>query len=111
MIIAEVESKIGVKAATTIKNGEFEIKRGYCCDLMSEVIGKAESDSIWVTVHTNMNVLAVASMIEIKAVIIAEGHEAGEEFLKKAEDEEIAVFYAKENSYIVSGKLYEAGIR
>ena len=111
MKMCEIELKIGVKPVYEIKNGEIEINKGYCCDLMSVVMGKAEADSVRVTVHTKMNVLAVAAMLEIKAVIIAEGHKVEEEFIKRAEDEEIALFYAEENSFQISGKLYESGIR
>lgn len=111
MKISEISSNIGVEEVYKYENQEFDIKKGYCCDLMSEVMGKAEADSIWITVHTNMNVLAVASMLELKAVIIAEGHKVDENFIKRAEEEKIALFYSDENSFILSGKLYENGIR
>jgi hypothetical protein len=111
MKISEIAAKIGVEEVCQIENEEFDIKKGYCCDLISEVMGRAEADSIWITVHTNMNVLAVASMLELKAVIISEGHKVDENFIKKAKEEQIALFYSDENSFILSGKLYGIGIR
>lgn len=111
MKISEIAEKIGVEAVYEPKDGDIDIKKGYCCDLMSEVMGRAEADSIWVTVHTNMNVLAVASMLDLKGVIISEGHKVDESFINRAKEEGIALFYSEENSFLISGKLYESGIR
>lgn len=110
MKLREMERKIGI-IPVYIHDTEFEITRGYSCDLLSEVIGRAESGSIWVTVHNNMNVMGVAVMIDIKAIVISEGHEVSDEMLKKAKEESISVFRTDENSFTIAGKLYEQGIR
>lgn len=95
----------------TSENMDLDIKKGYVCDLLSEVMGKAESESIWITVHTNMNVIAVAAMLDIKAVIITEGHTPNEKFIEKALEEKIAIFTTESNSFEITGKLYELGVR
>ncbi len=88
-----------------------EIESGYCCDLLSEVMGKAKENSIWITVHSNLNVIAVAAMLEIAVVVIAEGHSVNDEFLKKAEMKGISVLETNENSFELTGQLYNLGIR
>ncbi len=110
MKLYEIAEKFSLKTVC-IGNENIDIVKGYCCDLLSEVMGKAESGSIWITVHTNMNVMGVASMLDIKAIVIAEGHEVDEKFREKAVEEGIAVFETSENSFIISGKLYAEGIR
>ncbi len=93
------------------KNMEENIEYGYVCDLLSEVMGRAKANSLWITVHTNMNVVAVASMLDIKAIVVSEGRDPNETFLEKAKEEGIAVLKTKMNSFIITGKLYEVGIR
>lgn len=110
MRLGDISSKCGLEAVY-IADENFEITKGYTCDLMSEVIGKAETGAIWVTVHNNMNVLGVAVMIDIKAVVIAEGHEITEQFLDKAREEGISLFKTNENGFNITGKLYSLGIR
>ena len=40
---------------------EREIEGGYCGDLLSWVMGRADSGSAWVTIMSNINIVAVAS--------------------------------------------------
>ena len=37
-----------------------EIKGGYCGDLLSWVMGRAEASNVWLTIMTNMNIAAAA---------------------------------------------------
>lgn len=94
-----------------LEDENAEVETGYSCDLLSEVIGRAKADSIWITVHTNLNVLAVATMIDIPAVVISEGHNVDDDFVSRAKKEGISVFRTDEDSYTVAGKLYEIGVK
>ena len=44
----------------------------FCCDLLSIAMGQAPSGSAWVTVMSNLNTLAVASLADVACVILAE---------------------------------------
>ena len=52
MNLSEIVSKLNLEILVE-KNMDHNIEIGYVCDLLSEVMGKAKSDSIWITVHTN----------------------------------------------------------
>ena len=45
---------------------------GYVGDLLSWVMGRAREGDAWVTIMTNANVLAVASLADTACVIVAE---------------------------------------
>ncbi len=77
----------------------------YCSDLLSWVMGHAQPDNIWVTIMTNKNVLAVASLVDISCVIICEDAELDEEFLQTARDKEINVIRCKADNYSVCASL------
>lgn len=54
-------------------DADRKIDCGYAGDLLSFVIGKAPSDSVWFTVMNNVNVCAVATLADVSAVVLCEG--------------------------------------
>ena len=64
----------------------------YCCDLLSLVMGKAPAGCAWVTVMGNVNAVAVASLAEIGAVIIAGGAAVDPVAVKKAQENGVNLF-------------------
>ncbi len=45
----------------------------YAGDLLSRAMSHVEAGNLWLTIMNNMNVIAVASLSEASAVILAEG--------------------------------------
>ena len=56
----------------------------YTGDLLSWVMGRAEAGCVWVTIMTNLNVIAVASLVGTAATVIAEGCELPPEMIEVA---------------------------
>ena len=54
-------------------DGEREIKGVYIGDLLSWVMGRAKADDAWITIMSNINIVAVASLADTACVILAEG--------------------------------------
>jgi len=46
---------------------------GYVGDLLSWVMGRAKKDCVWITIMTNINTVAVASLADVGAVVLSEG--------------------------------------
>ena len=67
-----------------IADGEREISSCYIGDLLSWVMGRAKADSVWITIMSNLNVLAVATLADVSAVIFAEGVMPDAEFIELA---------------------------
>ena len=65
-------------------DGERMINCGYAGDLLSWVMGRAPADCAWVTVMSNVNVVAVASLADVGCVILAENAELDEAALEKS---------------------------
>ncbi len=73
-------------------NLALDIKNSvYCCDLLSYAMVRAPEDGLWVTVMGNRNVVAVASLTETAAVIIADGSVPDEEALAAAKEHGITL--------------------
>ncbi|MDK2886310.1 MAG: hypothetical protein PWP54_868 [Thermosipho sp. (in: thermotogales)] len=90
---------------------DCEILYAYTGDLLSMVMKNAKPESIWITVQSHVNIIAVASMVGIKAIILCEGVNLPEDTLNKAKEEGICILRSKENAFLVSGRLYELGLR
>jgi len=109
MKLKEVMDELGLEYVC----GELdkEVVHGYTCDLLSEVMGNAKPDTLWVTVQSHMNIIAVATITGIRGIILCNGHDYDEQTIKKAKEEGITLFKTQENSFVVSGKLYALGLR
>ena len=82
--------KIGLRHVCGSLNKE--ICGCYAGDLLSWVMSHAQYGDIWVTIMSNINVVAVASLTECACVIMAEGVAPDSDVLKVAEEKDITIF-------------------
>ena len=83
MDIITLQEKLGLKALN-IADPTREVRGGYCGDLLSWVMGRAESGCVWATIMTNINVVAVASLADVAACVICENCEITDEIIDTA---------------------------
>jgi serine kinase of HPr protein (carbohydrate metabolism regulator) len=88
-----------------------EVKGMYTCDLLSHAMAKAKEDNVFITVHNNLNSLAVASLLDLGCVIIPDNIRVDEEFIQRADREDVAVLLTKLNAVQIILKLDELGLR
>ncbi len=91
--------------ALNIAEGEREIDGVYAGDLLSWVMGRAKQSNAFVTIMSNINVLAVASLIDLSCVILAESVEPDPSFLEAAKEKEINVLSSSLTTYELCAKL------
>jgi predicted transcriptional regulator len=60
-------------SVVAMPDGGREIKGVYIGDLLSWVMGRAKADDAWITIMSNINIVAVASLADTACVILAEG--------------------------------------
>ncbi len=80
-------------------DGKKEVKAIFCCDMLSIAMSKAPASGCWITVVSNMNTLAVATLTDVSCVVIAGGVAVGEDMKAKAETEGIALFTCEEPAF------------
>ena len=83
-------TSLGFKALC-LPDENREIKGAYVGDLLSWVMGRAKAYDAWITIMSNVNVLAVASLADVACVILAEGVTLDEECLQTAKQKNINV--------------------
>ena len=79
----------------------------YAGDLLSRAMSRIESGDLWITIMSNTNVIAVASLTEASMVILAEGVELIPEAANTAREQNIGVYSSQETVYELCKKLGE----
>jgi len=88
-----------------ISDGEREVSGVYIGDLLSWVMGRADSGNVWITIMSNINIIAVASLADVSCIVIAEGVVLEEDVINTANAKGINILSAKESIYEIALKL------
>ena len=89
MKVSDIIKKLNLKVIAGEEGLKNEVTGGYTSDLLSDVMGNADEGQVWITLQTHRNVMAVASLKEVAAVIIVKGLEAEESTISQSNDEGI----------------------
>jgi predicted transcriptional regulator len=92
-------------------NADAQVCGCYAGDLLSDVLASAKPDVLWITIQVHRNVVSVASMKDISAVLITRGRKLDPQTLAEAEEAGVTVLSTSLSSYEAAGKLWEAGLR
>ncbi len=92
--------------ALHLEEGEREIDGVYIGDLLSWVMGRAQSGNAWITIMSNLNVLAVASLADVSCLVLAEGVTLEEEILLAAKEKGINVLSSSLPAFETAQKLF-----
>ena len=90
MRLSEVIKVLNLKVEN-IANPDAIISSAYASDLLSDVMGKAKSGQIWITMQTHKNVAAIASLKDIPAVVIINNGKPEKDMIIHAKNENVAV--------------------
>ena len=88
----------------SLPSPDKEIEGVYIGDLLSWVMGNASAGNLWITIMSNINIVAVASLVDVSCIILSEDVTPDEDALRTA---------IAKGVNIVSTKLsaYEAAIK
>ena len=106
MTVSELSSVCGFKAIC-LADGERTVEGAYVGDLLSWVMGRASCDNAWITIMSNVNVIAVASLSDVSCVILAEGVNPDDEILHLAEEKGINLLSSSLPTFETAVKISE----
>lgn len=104
MKVSDLPDKLGF-TALLMCSPDREISGGYAGDLLSWVMGRAQSGDAWVTIMNNINVIAVAQLTDVACIIFAEGVLPDENMLNAARLHDINLIASDLNSFSICSKL------
>jgi hypothetical protein len=100
-----------IQASPLTDMADADVTGCYISDLLSDVLANAKPGVLWVTIHTHRNVVSVASMKDIVAVVFSCGRKPEAAIMAEAVEEGILLLNTPLTTYEVAGKLWEAGLR
>jgi predicted transcriptional regulator len=110
MTLREAAEKMGMKPVSGLSRLSREFTRGYVSDLLSDVMANAKAGDVWVTLQVHQNIVAVAALKELAAIILIGGRQPERQTLAKAEAENIPILLSELPAFEVAGRLYQMGI-
>jgi hypothetical protein len=112
MTLQDIIDSLELKVLTEPKDfSSLDVSSGYTSDLLSCVMAGAKQKGVWVTLQAHINIVAVAALLDLSAVIITEDAQADEAVVEKANQQEIILLSTPQPTFVIVGKLWEMGMR
>jgi hypothetical protein len=84
---------------------------GYSSDLLSCVMAGAKKGQLWITLQAHLNIVAVAALNEVAAVIVTENAMPDAASIARANEQGVILLSTPQTTFVVNGRLWELGIR
>jgi len=92
-------SKLDFLSPLTLPLPEREIHGIYIGDLLSWVMGRASADCAWITIMSNINIIAVATLADVSCIILSEGVTLDDEIISTANEKGVNILSSSLPSY------------
>ncbi len=111
MNLAQIIQDLDLKVLTETKDfSSMNVKSGYCSDLLSCVMTGAEPEGIWITLMAHGNIVAVAALLDLTAIIITENAQPDQATIDTANEKGVTMLSTPQPSFHIVGKLCEMGL-
>jgi predicted transcriptional regulator len=107
MTVKELSDVLHAKILAGTDGTDREVTGCYTGDLLSWVMSRAKSGDAWLTVMGNVNAIAVASLTDAACIVLTDNAPLDEDARAKADEQQIAVLSAEQNSYESGAVLAE----
>lgn len=106
MNLRDVVAELGLAVLTGEAGLDREATGGYCSDLLSDVMAHARPGDVWITLQTHPNVVAVASLTNVAAVVASGGQRPEAASLARAANEGVVILASDQPSFELAGRLH-----
>lgn len=112
MNLAEIAHTLKLELLTTpIDLASVEPTGGYASDMLSCVMSGAPRQGIWITLQAHNNIVAVAALLDLSAVIITENAIPEPATISRANEKGVTLFLTDLQTYEVAGRLWALGLK
>jgi methylase of polypeptide subunit release factors len=71
----------------------------------------AKKGNIWITLQAHLNIVAIAALNEVAAIIITEDAQPDAVSIAKANEQGVILLSTPQPTYEINGKLWQLGIQ
>ena len=107
MTVQELADKLTLTVAA-LPEGDREITGVYIGDLLSWVMGRAGEGDAWITIMSNRNIVAVATLADTACIILAEGVVPDEGVAELAAEKGVNILQSPKSAYEIALTLRDA---
>ena len=109
MTVTELKDTLSL-TPVTLPEGDREVQGVYIGDLLSWVMGRAQADNVWLTIMSNLNIVAVATLADVSCIVLCEGVTLEESVRNTAEAKGVNILTTEAPAYETAKKLAELGL-
>jgi len=106
MTVNDLIKTLQLKVYSGNQGLENSINGGYTSDLLSDVMGHADQGNIWITLQTHKNIIAIASLKDLAAIIVVKGFKPENDAIEKSNQEGIPILGTALSTFEMSAKVY-----
>ena len=110
MKLSEVKEILNANVIVGEEKLDIEVKTAFGADLMSDVLAFAKAGSLLLTGLTNTQVIRIAHVLDIAAIILVRGKKPPAEAVSLAKDLQIPILTTQYILFETAGRLYAKGI-
>ena len=110
MNVKEFVDRVNLHVAAGQNALDRQIAGGYCGDLLSDVMANATTGCIWFTVQTHQNIINVALLHEMAAIVLTGGKSPDQETIDRANEEGVPLLMSPRSAFDLAGQAFSAGL-
>ena len=109
MTVTDLQNALSL-TPVALPEGDREVEGVYIGDLLSWVMGRAQADNVWLTIMSNLNIVAVATLSDVSCIILCEGVTLEESVKNTAEAKGVNILATDKTAYDMAKRLAELGL-
>jgi len=107
MKLTEIVGQLSLDLFTPISDPGAAVTGGYSGDLLSHVLSSALPGNLWITIQHHANVVAVAQVTGLSAVLIVDGKRPNDGVREQARSSGVTLLGSTESAFEVAGRVRE----
>lgn len=109
--LTKIVDALDLTVLTPLRSPPVVVEYACASDLLSNVMATCPGHCLWITVQCHINVIGVASLLDVQAVVLAGGAVPEQSVVKRAREVGVTVLATNDSAFNLCGKLYNLGIR
>ncbi|MGC8803841.1 MAG: DRTGG domain-containing protein [Bacteroidales bacterium] len=105
--VKELADRLQLKCVSGCDNLHRKVSGVYVSDLLSDVVGHAEELHLWMTLHTHPNIVAVATLKNLAAIVITGGRTPDPDTVQAGNTHQIPILVSSLTTFQLAGQIFQ----
>ena len=98
MTVQQIADRLSL-TPISVCDTDRKIEGVFVGDLLSWVMGRARSENAWITIMSNVNIVAVASLTGVSCILLCEGVTPDKDVIDKANAQDVVILRSDKTAY------------